>query len=107
LREIHASSGPDVDAKLGDAIAHRLNVAEKTSFKPLDPRDHDAPYRGVCQMVEPRGELRKCFDAEHRRSVIERLQSIKSGLAGQPATRDQILRERCRKKVSLLRTGRS
>ena len=35
LREVHAPSGPEMDAKLGDTVAHRLYVAEKTSFKPL------------------------------------------------------------------------
>jgi hypothetical protein len=54
-----------MDAKLGDAVAHRLHVTEKTSFKPLDPRNHDAPNRGVCQLVEPSGELGECLDAEH------------------------------------------
>jgi hypothetical protein len=31
-----------MNAKLGDTVAHRLHVAEKTSFKPLDPSDHNA-----------------------------------------------------------------
>jgi len=31
-----------MDAKLGDTVAYRFNVAEKTSFKPLDPRDQNA-----------------------------------------------------------------
>ena len=66
-----------MDAKLGDTVAHRLNVAEKTSFKPLDPCDHNAANRGICQMVEPRGELRECFDAEHRGNVIVRLHFVK------------------------------
>jgi hypothetical protein len=66
-----------MDAKLGDTVAHRLNVAEKTSFKPLDPSDHNATNRGICQMVEPGGELRECFDAEHRANVIERLHIVK------------------------------
>jgi len=35
LREIHAPSGPHRDAKLGDTVAHRLNVAKQTAFKPL------------------------------------------------------------------------
>jgi hypothetical protein len=47
-----------MDAKLGDAIAHRLHVAEQTAFKSLDPRNHNATNRGVCHVVEPRGELR-------------------------------------------------
>jgi len=55
-----------VNAKLRAAVAHRFSVAQKTSFKPLDPRDHKASYSGIRQMVEPSGELRKCFDAEHR-----------------------------------------
>jgi len=66
-----------MDAKLGDTVAHRLHVAEKTSFKPLDPRDHNATNRGVCQMVEPRGELRECSDAEHGSTVFERLHIVK------------------------------
>jgi hypothetical protein len=42
LREIDAPASPDVDAKLGDTFAHRFYVAEKSSFKPLDPSDHNA-----------------------------------------------------------------
>jgi hypothetical protein len=48
-----------MDAKLGDAVAHRLHVTEQTAFEPLDPGDHDATNRGVCQIVEPSGELRE------------------------------------------------
>jgi len=33
-----------MDAKLGDAVAHGLNVAELASFKSLDPRHHNATY---------------------------------------------------------------
>jgi hypothetical protein len=40
LGEVHAPSGPDVDSKLGHTVAHRFNVAEKTSFKSLDPGNH-------------------------------------------------------------------
>ena len=36
-----------MDEKLGDTVSHRLNVAEKTSFKPLDPSDHNATNRTV------------------------------------------------------------
>jgi hypothetical protein len=54
-----------MDAKLRDAVAHWLYVAEQTSFKPLNPRNHNATNRGVCHVVEPRGELRERFDAEH------------------------------------------
>lgn len=78
LRKVNAPSGPDMDAKLGDAVAHRLRVAKQTSFKPLDPSDHNAANRGVCETVEPRGELRKRFDAEHGSNVIERLHSVKT-----------------------------
>ena len=67
-----------MDAKLGDAVAHRLRVTEQTSFKPLDPSDHNAANRGVFETVEPRGELRKCFDAENGNNVIERLHSVKT-----------------------------
>jgi hypothetical protein len=42
LREIDAPTSPDVDAKLRDTFAHRFHVAEKSSFKPLDPSDHNA-----------------------------------------------------------------
>jgi len=66
-----------MDSKLGDTVAHRLHVAEKTSFKPLDPRDHNATNRGVCKLVKPRGEFRERFDAEHVSSVIERLHIVK------------------------------
>jgi hypothetical protein len=66
-----------MDAKLGDTVAHRLNVAEKTSLKPLDPRNHNASNRGVCQMVEPRGELWECFDAEPGGNVVDRLHIVK------------------------------
>ena len=55
-----------------------LNVAEKTSFKPLDPSDHKATNRGGCQMVKPSGELRECFDTEHDITVIDRLHIVKS-----------------------------
>jgi hypothetical protein len=54
-----------MDAKLGDAVADRLNVAEKTPLEPLDPNNHDAAYRGGCQLVEPGGELGERLDAEH------------------------------------------
>jgi hypothetical protein len=40
-----------MDAKRGDAVAHRLHVTEQTAFEPLDPSDHDATNRGVCQIV--------------------------------------------------------
>jgi len=66
-----------MDAKLGYTVAHRLHVAKKTSFKPLDPSDHNATNRGISQMVEPRGELWECFDAEHRGNVIDRLHIVK------------------------------
>ena len=66
-----------MDAKLGDTVGHRLYVAEKTSFKPLDPRDHNATNGGVCHMVEPSCELRKCLHAQHGVNVIERLHSVK------------------------------
>jgi hypothetical protein len=77
LREIDAPSGPDVDAKFGDTVAYRFNVAKKSSFKPLDPSDHNATNRRVCQMVEPKGELREWLDAEHKYTVIDRLHSVK------------------------------
>ena len=77
LRETDAPSGPDVDAKFRDTVAYRFNVAKKSSFKPLDPSDHNATNRRVCQMVEPGGELREWLDAEHDRSVIERLHCVK------------------------------
>jgi len=66
-----------MDAKLGHAFAHWLYVAEQTSFKPLDPGDDNATNRGVRQLVEPRGELRECLDAEHGINVIERLHCVK------------------------------
>lgn len=66
-----------MDAKFGHAVAHRLNVSKKTSFEPLDSRDHNATYRRVRQIVEPSGELRECFDGEHRKTVIDRLQCVK------------------------------
>ena len=42
-----------MDAKLRDTVAYWLNVAKQAAFKPLDPCDHNATDRGVCQMVEP------------------------------------------------------
>lgn len=60
-----------MDAKLGDAVAHRLRVAERTSFKPFDPSDHIAANRGACQTVEPRVALRKCFDVDRGSNGIE------------------------------------
>lgn len=72
LGEVHAPSGPDVDSELGHTVAHRFNVAEKTSFKSLDPGNHNTTNRGVCQMVKPRGELRECLDDEHGVTVIGR-----------------------------------
>ena len=77
LSEIDAPSGPEVDAKFGDAVAYGFNVAKKSSFKPLDPSDYNAANRRVCQTVEPRGELREWFDAKHDHSVIERLHPVK------------------------------
>ena len=77
LREIDAPSSPDVDAKFGDTVAYRFHVAKKSSFKPLDPSDHNATNRRVCQLVEPGGELREWLDAEHESSVIDRLHSVK------------------------------
>ena len=77
LREIDAPSGPNVDAKFRDTVAYRFHVAKKSSFKPLDPSDHNATNRRVCQIVEPRGELREWLDAEHDRSVIARLHTVK------------------------------
>jgi hypothetical protein len=67
-----------MNAKLGDTVDHWFNVAEKTSLKPLDPRDHNASNRGVCHAVETFGELGERFDAEHGGNVIERLHSLKS-----------------------------
>ena len=89
-----------MDAKLGDAVAHRLHVAEQTSFKPFDPRDHNATNRGVCQMVEPRGELRERFDAEHGVNVIERLHSVKPAWLD---SRERKLQFPCQCKHSRLR----
>jgi len=66
-----------MDAEFGDAVAHRIHVAEKASFKPLDASDHDATNRGVCQMVQPSGELGQCFDLEPMYMVIERLHIVK------------------------------
>lgn len=66
-----------MNAKLGDTVAHWLNVAEKTSLEPLDPRNHNTSNRGVSHVVEPFGELGKRFDAEHGGNVIERLHSVK------------------------------
>ena len=77
LREIDAPSGPDVDAKFGDAFAYRFHVAKKSLFKPLDPSDHNAPNRRVGQVVEPRGELGEWLDADHDRIVIDRLHFVK------------------------------
>lgn len=42
LRETDASSSPDVDAKFGDTAAYRFHVGKKSSFKPVDPSDHNA-----------------------------------------------------------------
>ena len=82
-----------MDSQLGDTVAHRLHVAEKTSFKPLDPRDHNATSRGVCQLVEPRGELRERFDTEHASNVIERLHIVKPAyLAALPDRRERQVR---------------
>ncbi len=66
-----------MDAQLGDTVAHRLDIAKQTAFKSLDSRDDNAANRGVCQLVEPRCELRERFDAEHGVNVIERLQTVK------------------------------
>lgn len=81
LREIDAPSGPDVDTKFGDTVANRFHVAKKSSFKPLDPSDHNATNRRICQVVEPRSELREWLDAEHVPTVIERLHSVKPTLS--------------------------
>jgi len=42
LREVHAPPGTEMDAKLEDTVAHWLDIAEKTSFQPLDPSNHNA-----------------------------------------------------------------
>ena len=81
-----------MDAKLGDAVAHRLHVAEQTSFKPLDPRDHNATNRGVSQVVKPSGELRERFDGEHGGNVIDRLHFVKAG-SGPTAVDDPLFAE--------------
>ena len=80
-REIDAPSGPDVDAKFGDTVSYRFHVAKKSSFKPLDPSDHNATNRHVGQLVEPRGELREWLDAYHYVIVIERLHFVKRALS--------------------------
>ena len=86
LREVQAPSRPDMNPELGDTVAHRLNVAEKTSFKPLDPRDHNATNRGIRQVVDPSAELWECFDAEHsgncNRTITHRQASLAACLAG-------------------------
>jgi hypothetical protein len=66
-----------MNAKLGDSVAHRSNVAEKTSLKPLDLRDHNTSNRGVCHGVEPFGEIGERFGSGHGGNVIERLHSVK------------------------------
>jgi hypothetical protein len=81
LREIDAPASPDVDAKLRDTFAHRFHVAKKFSFKPLDPSEHNAADRRVCQMVEPGRELRERLDVEHQHIVIDRLQCLKRALS--------------------------
>jgi hypothetical protein len=65
-----------MDAKLGDTVTHWLNVAKKTSLEPLDPGDHNAADGGVCQMIEPRRELGKWLDDEHRSNVIDRIHIV-------------------------------
>jgi hypothetical protein len=70
-----------VDTKFGDTVADRFHVAKKSSFKPLDPGDHNATNRRICQVVEPRSELREWLDAEHVPNVIERLHSVKPTLS--------------------------
>jgi len=66
-----------MDAKFGDTVSYRFDVAKKSSFKTLDPSGHNATNRRICQIVEPKGELREWFDAEHDRTVIDRLHSVK------------------------------
>lgn len=63
LRGIDAPSGPEVDAKLGDTVTYRVHVTKKASFKPLDPSDHNATNRRICQTVEPGGDFRQWLDA--------------------------------------------
>lgn len=100
LREVDAPASPDVDAKLRDTFAHRFHVAEKPSFKPLDPSDHNAPDRRVRQMVEPGRELREGLDAEHQNIVIDRLQCRKRVLSDRRPR--EILSEACMHDYGLL-----
>jgi hypothetical protein len=86
LREVHAPSGPNADAKLGDTVAHRLHFTQKTSLKPLDPSNHNASNRGVSQLAEPSGEFRECFDAERELNVFDRLHIVKPP---RPVSRNQ------------------
>lgn len=53
LREVHAPSGPDVDAKFADAVADRFNVAKKSPLQSFDPSEQYTANRCVCQLVEP------------------------------------------------------
>jgi hypothetical protein len=56
-----------MDAKLADTGADRFHIAEKAPFEPLDPGNHNAPDRGVCQRVEPSGEPSERLDAETKK----------------------------------------
>jgi hypothetical protein len=56
-----------MDAKFADTGADRFHIAEEAPFEPLDPGNHNAPDRGVCQRVEPSGEPSERLDAETKK----------------------------------------
>lgn len=58
LREIKPEAGPVVDAKLGDAIADRPDIAQQARLNPHDaPGDHGHGL-GIPQRGQPIGEDR-------------------------------------------------
>ncbi len=77
LGEIQPPSRAQVNAQLGDAIAHRLNISHQTELKAFDPGGEDTAYRLILQLVDPGGKFGQWPDREHTPSVIERLHNFK------------------------------
>jgi hypothetical protein len=66
-----------VNPHFGDSLAYRLDIPKKAALKTFDASNYYATHCGVCQSVEPGGELRKGLHPEHTSTVIERLHTVK------------------------------
>jgi hypothetical protein len=54
-----------MDAQLGYAFAHWLNVSHQSARQALDPGYDHAANRFIVKSIKPSGKLRKWLDGDH------------------------------------------